>query len=451
VQELSGSGTVTANMLNGSVVDERHGCECSTGVNSTFLSDGLGSTLALADSNGTVQTQYTYDAFGNATTSGTTTSNTSQYTGRENDGTGLHYYRARYYSPSLQRFISQDPLGFGGGDSNLYAYVGNSPTNFTDPHGTNPLMAVAGACLEGALVSVAMDAAFSLLAGRKLTFEGVTHSALMGCVTGMAFFGLGRLFGKLRGLSRGAREAGDGAGACFVAGTKVQTAAGEKNIEEVAAGDMVMSGNPDRVDAASSVQPVLQAVSRTFVREAPVVLDIHIGKTTITATPEHPFWVVGAGWTAAGELRRGSAVLTKDGIVMHVDSIERREGSFKVYNFEVANTHTYYVSALGILVHNTYRPPNLTPKGAKRPGAFNQAKRDAGIPTSQQPTAVRPNVDRMGNRVPGRQYDFDVPANGGGTRRITIRDDAGGHNFGPNNPQNRGPHFNGPGNTHYDY
>jgi len=56
--------------------------------------------------------------------------------------------------------------------------------------------------------------------------------------------------------------------------------------------------------------------------------------------------VVGAGWTAAGELRRGSALLTKDGVVVHVDSVERRQGEFKVYNFEVAQSHTYFVVAL---------------------------------------------------------------------------------------------------------
>jgi hypothetical protein len=63
--------------------------------------------------------------------------------------------------------------------------------------------------------------------------------------------------------------------------------------------------------------------------------------------------VVGVGWTAAGELRRGSALLTKDGLVVHVDSVERRRGQFKVYNFEVTSSHTYYVGVLGLLVHNT--------------------------------------------------------------------------------------------------
>ena len=55
-------------------------------------------------------------------------------TGRENDKTGLYYYRARYYSPTLQRFIREDPIGFYGG-INFYAYVRNNPVNWRDPWG----------------------------------------------------------------------------------------------------------------------------------------------------------------------------------------------------------------------------------------------------------------------------------------------------------------------------
>jgi RHS repeat-associated protein len=92
-------------------------------------------TAALADGTGNATTLYTYEPFGNTSVSGAASTSSFQYTGRENDGTGLYFYRARYYQPILQRFISQDPIGFQGGDVNLYAYAMNSPTNFFDSSG----------------------------------------------------------------------------------------------------------------------------------------------------------------------------------------------------------------------------------------------------------------------------------------------------------------------------
>ncbi len=140
--------------------------------------DSQGSTLALSDGGGTATTSYTYDPFGQTTVTGAS-SNALQYTSRENDGTGLYYYRARYYSPTLHRFISEDPIGLDGGDENFYAYTFNSPTNFTDPSGTIvPLIPPALACLRGAASSLAADA----LSGRKPNFT----EAALGCATGGA-------------------------------------------------------------------------------------------------------------------------------------------------------------------------------------------------------------------------------------------------------------------------
>jgi RHS repeat-associated protein len=131
VQELQGP-TPVANILNGGL-DEAYSRTDGDGAR-TLLSDGPGSTVALLDSTGTAMTQYTYEPFGNTSTSGVSSSNPSQYTGRENDSTGLYYYRGRYYSPSLQRFISEDPIGIAGG-INLYAYVNNNPITYRDPFG----------------------------------------------------------------------------------------------------------------------------------------------------------------------------------------------------------------------------------------------------------------------------------------------------------------------------
>jgi RHS repeat-associated protein len=61
------------------------------------------------------------------------------YTGREWDKElGLYYYRARYYDPKGGRFISKDPIGFEGGDVNLYRYVKNQPVDWIDPSGLGP-------------------------------------------------------------------------------------------------------------------------------------------------------------------------------------------------------------------------------------------------------------------------------------------------------------------------
>ncbi len=72
---------------------------------------------------------YAYDSFGKLTASTGTLANPFQYTGREFDQeTGNYFYRARYYDQNVGRFISEDPLGFKGGDPNFYGYVLNSPT-----------------------------------------------------------------------------------------------------------------------------------------------------------------------------------------------------------------------------------------------------------------------------------------------------------------------------------
>jgi len=138
VQELDGSTNVTANLLTGLNIDEYFSRTDVSGQMS-FITDMLGSTLGLTDLSGTLNTQYSYDSFGNVSSSGAQSSNSYQYTGRDNDGNGLDYNRARYYKASLQRFISPDPMDFSGGDENLYSYVLNSPLNFLDLLGLDPL------------------------------------------------------------------------------------------------------------------------------------------------------------------------------------------------------------------------------------------------------------------------------------------------------------------------
>jgi len=110
--------------------------------------NGPGSIMHITDENGQVVEQYAYDAYGDPTIydgGGTPLGESSignpyLFTGRRYDGeSGFYYYRARYYSPALGRFLQRDPLGVGEDTANrlnAYTYVGNNPLNYTDPDGT---------------------------------------------------------------------------------------------------------------------------------------------------------------------------------------------------------------------------------------------------------------------------------------------------------------------------
>ena len=108
-----------------------------------YVWDALGSVVGLADDSGASVTTYLYDAFGTTTATGETSNNPFQFSGRENDGTGLYHYRYRYYSPEMQRFISEDPIGLSGG-MNYFSYAYNDPINWVDPDGLNPVAGALG-------------------------------------------------------------------------------------------------------------------------------------------------------------------------------------------------------------------------------------------------------------------------------------------------------------------
>lgn len=132
VSEIRGGGIGTS-YLRSLNVDEAFVRQTATG-NEQYHTDVLGNTLGLTDGTAASIASYSYEAFGKTTVAGNS-SNLFQYSGRENDGASLYFLRARYYNPSLHRFVSEDPMGFAAGDSNLYSYVGNNPTNNTDVFG----------------------------------------------------------------------------------------------------------------------------------------------------------------------------------------------------------------------------------------------------------------------------------------------------------------------------
>lgn len=131
IAELQGSSIGTT-YLTGLQIDEVLAKFTSQG-NRTLLADALGSIIAQTDDAQTQTTLYGYSPYGEAAQIGES-GNSLQYTGRENDDTGLYYYRARYYDPQLKRFITEDPIGLAGGINNR-TYVGNNPLGSIDPFG----------------------------------------------------------------------------------------------------------------------------------------------------------------------------------------------------------------------------------------------------------------------------------------------------------------------------
>jgi RHS repeat-associated protein len=157
-------------LLNGLGIDERF-AETSPAGTSSYLSDALGSTIGVTDASGSMVGSYSYAPYGRTASSGSV-GTPFEYTGRENDGaTDLYYYRARYYISELSRFISEDPLGFGGG-MNFYTYVGDEPINNVDPLGlcqqcAKPPALPYGASVKTNIQEIQMDRAF---AGPALIF-----------------------------------------------------------------------------------------------------------------------------------------------------------------------------------------------------------------------------------------------------------------------------------------
>ena len=137
---------------------------------------------------------------------------------------------------------------------------------------------------------------------------------------------------------------------CFAAGTMIETADGDRPIEEIQIGDLVLSANPETGEIA--YKPVVN----TYVHVTDTVLYLTIDEEIIETTEDHPFWVEGQGWTSAKLLQPGDVVWLKDGSTQCVDDIEiveLPEGEYvAVYNFEVADFHTYFVSDYDVLVHN---------------------------------------------------------------------------------------------------
>jgi hypothetical protein len=182
---------------------------------------------------------------------------------------------------------------------------------------------------------------------------------------------------------------------CFVTGTEILTVDGIKNIEDIVVGDWVIADDPTTPGGIEAKQ-----VLETFVRETDALVDLYVDGEVISTTGEHPFWVADKGWVEAKDLAVGSLLQTGDGRIVDVDRVEKREGKFEVYNFRVEGIPTYFVSELGVLVHN-----------ANYPGTANNLPRLKGKPENQ----IRDILQKEGftqtkvSNSPARNETWDHP------------------------------------------
>jgi RHS repeat-associated protein len=291
--------------------------------------------------------------------------------GYQSDDTGLQLLGHRYYDPSTGRFLTRDPIKDG---PNWYAYCLNDPVNHTDPTGLSfsiggfeftaqvwaDGLGTSAKALAGMLTDSVTDAPLWFLL-RKLQIYDL-RNPFNDAFGGEAGYGESKIFWMIglaaaSGAAGAAGAAGRGLrGACFTAGTPIVMADGStKPIEEVRPGDRVLSQPQEGGD------PVVSTVDRTFERKAEETLVLTFSDgSTVETTDEHPFYVPGKGWTAAKALRAGTAVESLSGPGLESESASRivsvraAERPAKVYNFEVAGTHTYYVAAgdSAVWVHN---------------------------------------------------------------------------------------------------
>lgn len=351
----------------------------ANGSKAYYVHNGHGDVVGLTDGAGNVLNQYTYDIWGNPITEQESVPNPFRYSGEFwDESTQLQYLRARWYDPSMGRFINEDtyegdisnPLTL-----NLYTYVANNPLKYKDPTGhvmeidaklgLSPAdqeaidryteawdKAYANGDAQG--MQAAHDAAYKIRLGYasygyspyvRFTEEPVRQIGPDPLsTTEKVMFALDFTPGKVLKPLKFVKKINPCN--CFTADTKVLTDEGEKPIEDIEVGDKVLAKSDETGEVA------YKEVVGLFQKQADEIYKVYIGDEVIEATAEHPFWLDGKGWTEVKDLKVGDLLVTSGGATLAIDKVEKEPRQATVYNFEVTDFSSYFVSNLGIWVHN---------------------------------------------------------------------------------------------------
>lgn len=134
--------------------------------------------------------------------------------------------------------------------------------------------------------------------------------------------------------------------ACFPAGTLIQTELGTKPIEDIQIGDLVWAYDEDTDTTA--LQPVVDIMEN----ETDHTISLYTETEVIETTALHPFYTQ-EGWKEASELQAGDKIKNQNHENVEITATQFNYLPQKVYNFTVANFHTYFVGVQKMLVHNT--------------------------------------------------------------------------------------------------
>jgi hypothetical protein len=188
---------------------------------------------------------------------------------------------------------------------------------------------------------------------------------------------------------------------CFVAGTLILTSSGQKPIEDIDVGDMVWAYN-DTTDTYDQ-----KRVKTLFRYERDSVYHIQVGNEVIKATADHPFFI-GGRWLRVAELKVGDSAQLFDGSNLVIEQITVVPGRTTVYNFEVEDYHTYYVTNTKVLVHNS-GPCDVVPGQKGGVGPNNTGKKfeaDNGIEGRSGRETYRGQSGK--DRIVDKSDDFEI-------------------------------------------